>query len=96
MVDNATTVIDYPLVDNEDKYLFIGWYTEPSCVNLFDFSDVGGVSEDIVLYAGWYRIPDDVNDNTDGNLTDKYYTTISLEDCLNNGILEIHDSKTQR
>ena len=36
----------------KEKYAFTGWYTEPSCENLFDFS-ASPTETTTVLYAGW-------------------------------------------
>ena len=47
----------YPDVPTRNGYLFTGWYTESSCVNLFDFSKT--VTSDITLYAGWFAFGSD-------------------------------------
>ncbi len=41
----------YPTVPTSEGFAFRGWFTEPECTNLYDFSaDLKG---DITLYAGW-------------------------------------------
>ena len=46
-------------------YTFTGWYTEPTCENLFDMAKTG-VNKHITLYAGWdaneYTITFDLGD----------------------------------
>lgn len=44
--------LKYPqTIPTRRGYAFTGWYTEPSCISLFDFSK--NITQDIVLYAGW-------------------------------------------
>lgn len=43
-----------PSAPTVDGYAFRGWYKEPECINLYDFSaDLKG---DITLYAGWEKM----------------------------------------
>lgn len=65
----------YPELPKRDGYVFRGWYTEPECVNLFDFSkDLTG---DVTLYAGWYKI--DI----------KNYNDLSVIDIISNHNTEL-------
>ena len=41
--------------DDPNDYAFTGWYTEPGCVNAFDFT--APHPADITLYAGWAPHP---------------------------------------
>ena len=55
---SSTTVeygkrINYPSAPTRSGYEFIGWYTDPGCSILFDFSD--SVYSDMTLYAGWFE-----------------------------------------
>ena len=34
-------------------YIFEGWYTEPACVNRFNWNSSSGISQNITLYAKW-------------------------------------------
>ena len=43
--------IEYPTNPTRSGYVFIGWYTESSCINKYDFS--GEVSANVTLYAKW-------------------------------------------
>jgi uncharacterized repeat protein (TIGR02543 family) len=37
-------------------YVFTGWYKEPQCVNVWDFS-TAQIEEDTMIYAGWKTMP---------------------------------------
>ncbi len=41
----------YPEIPTREGYLFGGWYTEPECTNLFNFSS--SVTTNTTLYAKW-------------------------------------------
>ena len=84
MVDNSTNIVEYPTLSNDDRYLFLGWYLEPECVNFFDFAN-SQISENITLYAGWYKIPDDSYTVSGYNTTTKKYFCANLESLLTNG-----------
>ncbi len=52
VTDEAT--LKYPPIPVVDGYAFRGWYMEPECINLYDFSaDLQG---DVTLYAGWEKM----------------------------------------
>ena len=38
-----------------EGYVFTGWYTDPDCKNLFDFSAETMPANNLVLYAGWEK-----------------------------------------
>ncbi|MBQ9064743.1 MAG: InlB B-repeat-containing protein [Blautia sp.] len=38
-----------------EGYSFTGWYTDPDCKNLFDFSTETMPANNLVLYAGWEK-----------------------------------------
>lgn len=38
-----------------EGYNFTGWYTDPDCKNLFDFSSETMPANNLVLYAGWEK-----------------------------------------
>lgn len=44
----------YPAIPVVKDYVFRGWFTEPECVNIFDFTS--SQSGDRTLYAGWHKI----------------------------------------
>lgn len=48
---NRNTVITKPADPAREGYTFSGWYTEKSCVHLYDFSL--RVTGEFTLYAGW-------------------------------------------
>ena len=48
------TAVKEPANPYKDGYKFIGWYSNRSCTDKFDFSTA--VKEDITLYAGWELI----------------------------------------
>ena len=42
------------LLDPElEGYQFAGWFTEPECINEWDFNQVPVIDEEFILYAGW-------------------------------------------
>lgn len=41
----------HPSNPTRDEYDFTGWYTEPECINLYDFNSP--VTRSFTLYAGW-------------------------------------------
>ena len=47
-------VFEYPEIPMRKGYAFIGWYTDSTCKNKYDFS--GTLSECITLYAGWAKV----------------------------------------
>lgn len=59
-IDNVeeNETIDVPPAPVVDNYVFNGWYTEPECINLWDFKNkpTFSESEEFVLYAGWNSI----------------------------------------
>ncbi len=50
-IDTGGKVSRPPLDPEETGYLFKGWYTEPACINEYDFSLP--VTSDFTLYAKW-------------------------------------------
>ena len=62
------TIVQYQVADGETMlrpfapggiegvpgWTFLGWYTEPNCVNKFDFDQP--ITKDIDLYGGWRRV----------------------------------------
>ena len=48
---NATAATEPEDVPTKDGFTFSGWYTEPECTNLYDWSSL--VDEPVTLYAGW-------------------------------------------
>ena len=44
-------VVTEPAAPEAKGFIFTGWYTEPECVNLYDFGTP--VTTDLMLYAGW-------------------------------------------
>lgn len=47
----------YPSRNPErNGYVFRGWFTEPECENLFDFT--AKINKDVTLYAGWHEMYD--------------------------------------
>ena len=57
--------ISAPTEPTKTGYIFVGWYKEASCTNLWDFS-TDTVTEDITLYAKWTA-------NTDTPYTVKHW-----------------------
>lgn len=53
VIDKGTTA-EMPTV-HRDGYSFAGWYTDPECTQVFDFS--APVSDNITLYARWSQNP---------------------------------------
>ena len=49
---NWHTYLEPPAPPKRDGYSFIGWYTEPECTQLFDFTSTMP-TDDMVLYAGY-------------------------------------------
>ena len=45
--------IDSPKTPTHGSYKFYGWYTEPECINRFDFNQK--INRDTKLYAKWVR-----------------------------------------
>ncbi|OUP39839.1 hypothetical protein B5F23_02355 [Olsenella sp. An188] len=64
VVEDGETVAE-PTEPTCDGYTFEGWYTEPECVNAYDFDTP--VTQDITLYAKWVEDeePTDPTDPTD-------------------------------
>ncbi|MBQ6386166.1 MAG: InlB B-repeat-containing protein [Lachnospiraceae bacterium] len=63
LADSASVLYGCP-VENADPgapdvthegYTFTGWYTDPDCKNLFDFSSETMPANNLVLYAGWEK-----------------------------------------
>ena len=56
-LDNIETDqnITEPLEPTIEGYEFTGWYTEPECINEWDFEVVPTIeeNEDLTLFAGW-------------------------------------------
>ena len=50
-----TKGLTYPELPVREGYIFRGWFTEPECVNVFDFTQT--LKNDATLYAGWYQMP---------------------------------------
>ncbi len=50
LVEKGATATE-PAVPEAKGFIFTGWYTEPECVNLYDFGTP--VTADLMLYAGW-------------------------------------------
>ena len=53
VIDKDTTAT-MPTI-KRDGYTFTGWYTDPECTHVFDFTKP--VTESITLYAGWSQNP---------------------------------------
>jgi len=51
--------VEKPENPSLDKLAFVDWYTEPECINVYDFTQA--VSEDITLYADWTNWTADVH-----------------------------------
>lgn len=47
----ADSLLTAPDAPERPGYVFTGWYTEESCIEVFDFSTP--VTSDLVLFAGW-------------------------------------------
>ena len=45
-----------PEAPTDEDYTFVGWYTEPECVNAFDFATTT-IRKSITLYAKWTLTP---------------------------------------
>ena len=56
---NSSTGLTYPEIPTRDGYIFRGWYTEPECKTVFDFSAT--VYTSTTLYAGWYEFNETSN-----------------------------------
>lgn len=41
---------------SHEGYAFTGWYTDPDCSNLFEFSSETMPANNLVLYAGWEKM----------------------------------------
>ncbi len=78
---NTLTKLVYPTVPTRSGYLFTGWYTEPECNNLFDWSK--DVSADIKLYAGWYYAGEPDGKLIIENFNDSVSTEIGLDTTSN-------------
>ena len=50
--------ISYPPIPVRDDHDFIGWYTEPECLNIWDFKVSPKIEENMEfrLYAGWQAL----------------------------------------
>ena len=68
-VEPGHTAIE-PEAPGMEGWTFCGWYTEPECVNKYDFSTP--VTADITLYAKWVR----VNPFTDVHESEYWYDAV--------------------
>ena len=50
-----TNALTYPELPEREGYIFRGWFSEPECMNVFDFTQT--LKNDVTLYAGWYKLP---------------------------------------
>ena len=57
--------VEAPQSVSRDGYLFTGWYTEPQCINEWDFQDT--FTDSMTLYAGWKKITNSVSVQSVGN-----------------------------
>ena len=76
--------LEQPSIDG--VYGFTGWYTEPECVNLYDFNTP--VTSSFTLYAGWSRIEYTIIFDANGgyfSIGDYYYETYTLSFNVSNG-----------
>ena len=54
--------LSYPEIPVYSNHVFRGWFVDPECTKVFDFSSV--VYDDLVLYAGWQKMyTEKVNSN---------------------------------
>ena len=73
--------LKYPTIPTKSGYVFTGWYTESSCINLYDFTE--DLTKDITLYAGWTTASNSgystkvINASDYTSSSDYYYTSIS-------------------
>ncbi|MEE8808090.1 MAG: InlB B-repeat-containing protein [Lactimicrobium sp.] len=74
-----TTVAAPETNPTADGYVFTGWYTDPECTTLYDFSDdTKTITADMTLYAGWEKAPaadDQSKDSSTGSDSQKTETT---------------------
>lgn len=65
-----------PVYDRDASYSFVGWYTDESCTQVYDFESA--VSEDLTLYAGWKQEKTLVrfDSNYGANTSEQTYATI--------------------
>lgn len=77
--DIATQVITqdtkllYPNTPTKEGYAFAGWYSEPECINAFDFTSA--IDTNLTLYAGWKKInfkTSSIDRNVHLDITDNY------------------------
>ena len=76
--------LEQPFIDG--VYDFTGWYTEPECINLYDFNTP--VTSSFTLYAGWSRIEYTIIFDANGgyfSIGDYYYETYTLSFNVSNG-----------
>lgn len=70
-VSSAGSTIREPAAPARSGYQFAGWYTEPECVNRFDFSTP--ITATITLYAKWIPTPTSSGGTGSGS-SHTYYT----------------------
>lgn len=78
---STTSGLKYPSIPTRSGYIFIGWYTDESCSEIYDFTKT--IHIDTQLYAGWMQ-----NSYTIKNVTNNF--SISLDGkfvftCLTSG-----------
>ncbi len=56
-----------PIEPSRDDYEFIGWYTDNSGTNVYDFND--SVTEDLTLYAKWEEVEEETVYYVAGNFS---------------------------
>lgn len=67
------SLVNKPENPNRDDYIFIGWYNEKECANLFDFTEP--IKDKTTLYAGWIS-------------EDSEYANNYIEMALNNIVIK--------
>ena len=65
------------LSDTDESEGFLGWYTEPECINEFDFDTP--ITQKLTLYAKWTRIKTTMNKFSEKISTLKYPCEIEID-----------------
>jgi uncharacterized repeat protein (TIGR02543 family) len=92
----AGQLVSEPAEPSREDYSFEGWYQEPDCINLWDFSsDI--VTSDLTLYAKWTsllaRYVSMTGDNINDGSVDHPWKTIqyALDNTPDNGTVYVAD-----